>query len=233
MSTSDHHPDSVQQSEVPAWLLPSAALILAFLFFASSSMAGYYLFLWRPDVSAIVESSIEGGVESIEDNDEASKEVIAVGVEIAAETAPVVTTEVAKRLMAEREELWALTKSESSKLIAAMEDRLGEELDEQLELLLDQHQEVLEDEFPELASDEELARLTERYRETAKELMTRYYLDEFRTQALRTVDLWYAFKPIDPSQLDAPLHEKLTEYGLDWILLKTKDQAGTRLSMGR
>jgi hypothetical protein len=110
-------------------------------------------------------------------------------------------------------------------LVKRVKARYGEYLRE--------HRDVIKEEFPNHASDENVERVLRDFERTADRILERYYVDEFRREADRTVALWERVRPLDMPAPDEPsLEEQLADYAADWTVLavadRTEDAANDR-----
>lgn len=87
------------------------------------------------------------------------------------------------------------------------------------------HRDVIQEEFPEHASDRNVDLVMEDFQRTMDRIVERYYLDELRREADRTVALWDEFAPLDePGPNEPSLEEQFVDYLADWSVLAIADE---------
>jgi hypothetical protein len=111
-------------------------------------------------------------------------------------------------------------RGEGGIFITEVEDLFLEEAKGKYARFLARHQQVLAEEFPEQATEERVRRLIGEFQARLDKLVERYYVDEFRPEAERTIALWHRVQPLPPPAAhELPLEEELTELVADWTIL--------------
>lgn len=86
------------------------------------------------------------------------------------------------------------------------------------------HRDVIKEEFPAHANDKNVDLVLEDFQQTMDRIVERYYLDELRREADRTVALWDEFAPLDEPEANEPsLQEQFVDYLADWSVLAVAD----------
>ncbi len=114
--------------------------------------------------------------------------------------------------------------SQSDELVAGLESQLRLRVRQQIDEFLAKHRQVFREEFPKITDEATVDRILRDYRRTANRLLDRYYLNDFRRESKRTVQLWKSFEPVKPP-LEGTLQDELLEYVGDWLALQAKTEA--------
>ncbi len=112
--------------------------------------------------------------------------------------------------------------------VRAVQEQLIKKVKARYDDYLVAHRAVVREEFPEQASEKNIDRVLEEFRQTFDKLVERYFLDEFRREADRTVDLWNRLEPVAlPGQDEPSLDEQLADYVADWTVIMAIDRVET------
>lgn len=203
--------------------------ILTTLFVVTTGIHLYLFAFWKPDVESQVQKGINAAISA---SAEHSDEMLDFTTDVAVEVSPELMAAFNQQINKDLNTYAAISREQGEVLAQNLEATLSNRMDGLLEKYLDRHQQVAAEEFPEYASKEELDTLVRSYRKAATKLMKRYYIDEFRVQTGRSLDLWYQFKPMDEKTFaEVPRHKLLLDYFADWALLTAKDQAVVRINV--
>jgi hypothetical protein len=156
------------------------------------------------------------------------KEILQEVASFVGEASPPIVTTFAHQI---REDLPVYARAlndQSDELIAGLEDQIRQRVRAQTDEFVAKHRNILKEEFPEITSEETREQLLRDYRRTANRLLERYYVDDFKQEAKKTVSVWQKIKPVESPE-GAPLRAELLEYVSDWLVLQAQDRASSAI----
>lgn len=153
-----------------------------------------------------------------------SDTLVTEAVSFTSETAPPLSRAVYREAMHDLPEYLQTVDTQGQELLDGMEATIKQKVKVRYRDYLARHREVLKEEFPEIASDEAVDRLIDRFEVAGQRLVERDYIDEFRAETKRTLQLWEQFPPVRPPR-GKTLEDELVDYLADWAVLRAKEVA--------
>ena len=111
--------------------------------------------------------------------------------------------------------------------------RIRNKVEKRAEDYVAQHRNILQEEFPEITNQLTLDRMTTALEKAVNRMAQHYYVDEFREQVARLVQLWDSTSPLPAGKPpDKELQQMLASSLTEWLLLQVSE-GGSPLSVGK
>jgi hypothetical protein len=199
-------------------------VLLAILAASIAAVFLYVEFFAKPDISP--QQTERYAAVARERLDEHAEVIRSEVVSLASDTVPPIADAVYQQMQEDYPLYLRALEEEGEIYLANVERIFIERVKDRYRDYLQAHREVLREEFPNHASDENVERILDDFEEAFNRIAERYYLEEFRHEADRTVELWNRIEPVPPpGPADPSLQEQLADYTADWAALAVTEPA--------